>query len=285
MGDFKVGQACALFSTIYAWVRKQFSGITVFGVLFLVYSSFPDFASRNEYWIGKISKLDPKSLIAMDQFITSGGGRILLLAIGLLIIGLDHRAQLRKHLVSKTSTASAALEKRAERRKPQLSVVQSCIKTCYDKDHDILTERCAAGGPGNTFIFTVTNPAPSVDVCELRAEIAWNGIGKFGQPHFCPAAWVDEKCGMVDIPVGYSKKLVLASWSGVKVDEGIHFYGYSNCRVNADDKNRLCSELIPIMGSFVLKLIGDGGTMLWESREIPWKQSPNTGFWPWIGEV
>jgi hypothetical protein len=99
-----------------------------------------------------------------------------------------------------------------------------------------------------------------VPATNIRAQIFWDYSHDSIGPTFSPALWLDEEYGHVDIPVGFSRKLII----GIKSQEW--WNGYSNPRMKAGDKHHVENQTLPLSGTLTVKLIGETDEILLEKK-------------------
>ena len=116
---------------------------------------------------------------------------------------------------------------------------------------------------------------------DLRAQIVWEYVNGSPGPAFRPAAWIDEELGIVNIPVGCSKKLILGVKHESHVPLGAYWDGYSNPRISAGDKHSLDGQCLPSHGTFVVKLIGGTGEV-WHEEKWEWEEDVAHGAHPTV---
>ena len=81
--------------------------------------------------------------------------------------------------------------------------------------------------------------------------------------------WIDEEYGMIDIPVGWAKKLVIGIKAGS--EGGYYWEGYSNPRMEGNDKHALDGQMLPDHGTMLLRLIDSTNEVLYE-RKFSWEE-------------
>jgi hypothetical protein len=98
----------------------------------------------------------------------------------------------------------------------------------------------------------------------VKAQLSWEYKHGAVGVTFSPGAWMDEPCGVVEIPVGWSKKLII----GIRNGPSGTFYwdGYSNPRIKSTDTHRLDGQPIPYDGFLTIKLIGATNEIWFEGR-------------------
>jgi hypothetical protein len=118
-----------------------------------------------------------------------------------------------------------------------------------------------------------------VPALKVRAQIIWQYHHGAPGPLFFPAAWIDEECGLIDIPVGFSKKLIIGMKSGS--EGGYYWEGYSNPRIDGNDKHRLDGQPVPNHGTLLVKLIG-ATDEVWYEQKWEWEEDLQHGSHPRI---
>jgi hypothetical protein len=99
-----------------------------------------------------------------------------------------------------------------------------------------------------------------VAAVDVRAQISWKYDNDSPGPIFAPAAWLDEECGKIDIPVGWTKKLLI----GIKCSN--YWDGYDNRRIEISQGRQSRSEMVPSDGVFTVKLIDSTDEVLLEKK-------------------
>src|SRR5262249_43302674 len=99
---------------------------------------------------------------------------------------------------------------------------------------------------------------------KLRAQIFWTYDNGSPGPTFSPSFWIDEGCGMIDIPVGWAKKLLIGIKTGL--EGGYYWEGYSNPRIKIGDKHAMDGQPVPSHGTMLLKLIDATDEVLYEQK-------------------
>lgn len=238
---------------IYAvrrWLDMNFTWKGLSALVLFIITAIPDWQSRGQYWNGRWH--------AITQFIVfSPMGRIVIILLGLACIALDHRSLMKRR--------KAEPLQRAKPRKPRLvHAAYQFVNVIFDSG---IWREHSSQYASKAFVFHFTNEVyedGAGEPANLRAQIAWvyeNGVAGVT---FSPAAWIDEEGGMVDIPVGWSKKLII----GVKTGSGIGAFwmGYSNPRIKLGDKHSLDGQALPLSGTMLIKLIGATNEVWYEQK-------------------
>lgn len=199
---------------------------------------------------------------------------------------VDHVKNTDKELASRLhlfDESASWTERTVPERKPQMvwSAFQF-VNATYDKEaafwRDEWSEHC-----GKAFVLQFTNMTydngRGVPALGVRAQVVWHYHNGSPGPSFSPAAWIDEALGLVDIPVGFSKKLIVGIKAGS--EGGYYWEGYSNPRIDAKDRHRLDGQMIPYLGSMVVKLIGGTGEV-WFEQKWEWEEDLQHGSHPRI---
>lgn len=158
------------------------------------------------------------------------------------------------------------------------------INATYDKHDGIWHERWSQYS-SKAFVLHFTNH-PYEDgkgePATLRAQLSWvYENGSLG-PSFSPAAWIDEPCGTVEIPVGWSKKLIIGIKNGTA--GGYYWDGYSNPRIHREDKHSLDGQTVPYSGTVLVKLIG-ATDEVWYEQKWKWEEDFQYGNHPRITQL
>jgi hypothetical protein len=100
----------------------------------------------------------------------------------------------------------------------------------------------------------------------LRAQIWWEYNNGVGGPNLSPAPWVGEECGIVDIPVGFSKELIL----GIKGSDGM-WMGWTNPKIHPGGAPcAKANDMLPDYGIMHVRLIGNTNEV-WFSADVKWE--------------
>jgi hypothetical protein len=94
-----------------------------------------------------------------------------------------------------------------------------------------------------------------VDAFGVRAQVLFRYANGFPGSSFSALPWVDEKCGIVDIPAGTEKSFII----GIECPggKGSGWMGYSNSRLAKDEHpKQLHSTFLPDTGIMTVKVIG-----------------------------
>lgn len=254
-----------LISAVRRWFDMNFTWKGLTALVIFIITAFPDWQSRGQYWEGKWH--------AVTQFVVfSQIGRFFVIIIGLLCIGLDHHSVVKHR--------RAELPQEARSRKPHLvHTAYQFVNVIFDSNSGIWREQ-SIQYHSRAFVFHFTNEVyedGAGEPANLRAQIAWvyeNGV--LGVT-FSPAAWVDEECGTVDIPVGWSKKLII----GIKTGSGLGAFwmGYSNPRIKLGDKHSLDGQALPFSGTMLIKLIGTTNEV-WYEQKFHYQEDSQSGGHP-----
>lgn len=220
--------------------------------IIVIVEAIPDWQSRGQYWEGRWHAIT-------QFFVFTSAGRAAVIVIGILFIWVDNRRVLKQR--------KAELPRKEKSRKPRLvHVAYQFVNVIFDSNSGIWRER-SSQYHSRAFVFHFTNEVyedGGGEPANLRAQIAWMYENGVVGVTFSPAAWVDEECGMVDIPVGWSKKLII----GVKTGSGLEAFwmGYSNPRVKLGDKHSLDGQALPLSGTMLIKLIGTTNEVWYEQK-------------------
>jgi hypothetical protein len=109
---------------------------------------------------------------------------------------------------------------------------------------------------------------------QLRAQVLWTYSHDARGPLFSPAPWVGEELGQIELPVGLTKKIIVA----VRAGSGEYWYGYSNSRLEPNQRIQMDSDMVPADGTMVVKLIDSNDELLTETK-WSWEEDVNT-HWP-----
>jgi hypothetical protein len=116
----------------------------------------------------------------------------------------------------------------------------------------------------------------------VRAHVWWEYNNGIPGTDLSPACWIDEECGAVDIPVGVSKRLLIATRFTDQL-----WYGWMNPKTvpGGQSQTRACSNL-PTSGKMHLRLIGCTDEV-WCEMHFDWKCpfDPNFAHLPEITQV
>ena len=117
---------------------------------------------------------------------------------------------------------------------------------------------------------SVDESGKGISVKNVRAQIIWTyDSGTIG-PSFSPAAWLDEECGFVDIPLGWTKFIIIGTtWSG---GDWSAWYGYANHRMGKREASQLKSQTLPVAGTVTIRIIG-GTDEVWYEKKFEWENS------------
>ena len=211
--------------------------------------------------------------------IVAGG----LVFLFLFLCGLARKpCELQKEATDQVSSLTAQLEAHKLIRKPHLiwSAYQF-VDATYEKDSGLWREQWSEHR-SKALVFHFSNGLyddgkgePAV----LTAQISWEYRTKVPGPSFSPAAWIDEPYGKVEIPVGWSKKLIIGIKSGM---QGAYYWdGYSNPRITAGDQHRLDGQPVPYDGVLSIKLIGSTNEV-WFEQKFDWTEDMNVGAHPFF---
>jgi hypothetical protein len=175
-------------------------------------------------------------------------------------------------------------EKAAPQRKPRLIyAAYQFVNATYDKEAAFWREQWSEHAP-KAFVLhfanlTYDDDSKGIPALGVRASVIWQYHNGAPGPSFFPAAWIDEECGLVDIPVGFSKKLIVGIKSGS--EGGYYWNGYSNPRIDANDKHNLDGQTVPYLGTMLVKLIGETGEV-WFENKWEWEEDLQHGSHPRI---
>jgi hypothetical protein len=167
-------------------------------------------------------------------------------------------------------------------RKPRLvySAFQF-VNPTYDKETAFWREHTEQQQGTKAVVFHFANlpydDGKGVPAVGVRAQVVWQYHNGSPGPSFFPAAWIDEALGLVDIPVGFSKKLIIGIKCGSA--DGYYWDGYSNPRIDEKDKHRLDGQMVPDRGKVLVKLIGTTGEV-WFEQTWEWSEDFQNGGHP-----
>jgi len=157
-------------------------------------------------------------------------------------------------------------------RKPNLILSGSQYLDVQRDDTEVWREKWVPQTPPKGLLFVFRNdPYPDgkgVPALGLRAQILWEYDSGIPGPTCGPAPWLDEEYGIVDIPVGVTKKL----WLAVRYSE--YWSGFANPRTSEMQKPSFSSDLIPIRGTMQVRLMGE--MELWFNAKFDWKIDERT---------
>ena len=108
----------------------------------------------------------------------------------------------------------------------------------------------------------------------LRAQAVWTYSHDAVGPRFTPVAWIGEELGQVELPVGLTKRILVAT----RDLSGAHWDGWSNSRLEKGQRIQLKSDMVPFSGTLVIKLIDSNDELLAETK-WEWDEDPHT-HWP-----
>jgi hypothetical protein len=95
-------------------------------------------------------------------------------------------------------------------------------------------------------------------------------------PKFSPAAWIGEELGQIELPVGVLKRLLIATRSF----DGQYWSGYGNTRLEPEHRIQSHSDMVPFLGTMVIKLIDSNDELIAEAK-WSWEEDMST-HWPKI---
>ena len=178
--------------------------------------------------------------------------------------------------------ATSPTPQEQSKRKPRLvwSAYQF-INVTYDKESELWRERRSQYS-SKAIVFHFTNelyPDGKGEPARLRAQVSWIYDNDSPGPTFSPAAWVDEQCGTVEIPVGWAKKLIIGIKSGS--EGGYYWDGYSNPRMNTSNRHALDGQMVPSDGKLIIRLIGDTNEV-WYEQGWKWREDIEHGSHPHV---
>jgi hypothetical protein len=84
---------------------------------------------------------------------------------------------------------------------------------------------------------------------------------------------------MIEIPVGWCKKLVIGIKEGSQ--GGYYWDGYSNPRINRTDRHSIDGQMVPFKGTMTIKLIGASEQVLCEHK-WEWEEDLQHGSHPTV---
>ncbi|HXW93280.1 MAG TPA: hypothetical protein VEK33_22215 [Terriglobales bacterium] len=207
---------------------------------------------------------------------------VTIIVVGLVLLFFE----LVKTLLQNKESKPDSLRTEISQRKPRLvwSAFQF-VDATYDKDSGIWREQWSEYKQKG-FVLQFANlpfdDGKGVPAASVRAQIIWRYKNGSPGPSFFPAAWIDEEYGMVDIPVSYSKKLLIGIKAGI---QGSYYWdGYSNPRIDAADRHRLDGQPLPYDGTMLIKLIG-ATDEVWYEQQWEWKEDLEHGSHPSIRQL
>jgi hypothetical protein len=222
------------------------------------------------WWLGWHATSDNVKIL-----LTSLGASIALFLVFLLFAMAKKPCELQNDAIDQISSLSAQLANKNITRKPRLlwSVFQ--FPTVKWDDSGIWREQWSEPRQ-KAFVLHFANlpyddDKKGVPANGVRAQILWQYKNGAPGPVFFPAAWVDEPCGKVDIPVSWSKKLLIGIKSGTT--SGYYWNGYSNPRIEPTDQHCLDGQMVPNDGTLSIKLVGDSGEVWYEGK------------WEWVEDL
>jgi hypothetical protein len=165
-------------------------------------------------------------------------------------------------------------QSRGDTRKPRLEVTGlQFINVLYDQERGIWREKWGERCSKAYVIHFANFPyddGKGITASHLRAQLIWQYANGFQGPSFFPAAWADEEQGMIEMPVGYARKLIIGIRAGTS--EAYYWDGYSNPRVNEKDRHAMDSQPLPSHGTLFLKLIGRPDEV-WYDQKWKWEEN------------
>jgi len=165
---------------------------------------------------------------------------------------------------------SARVKAKELNSKPNLSLGCGMAQVAYDPNSGVWTEHLKTDShPSTAFLLHITNTPPGAGVSGVRAQIEWTYDTGIPGPSFCPAMWLNEPYGKVDLPVGWRRTLLV----GIKTALGYEacgWTGYDNRRIDVSEQPNSHSEIVPQRGTLLVRVINDSGEVLFESR-LEWK--------------
>jgi hypothetical protein len=180
------------------------------------------------------------------------------------------------HVISNSSaTVFPATMELVDNIKPNLSLTCGMTQAAYDSQSGIWTEHLKLDSrPSTAFLLHITNSELGIDANGIRAQIEWTFDTGVSGPSFCPAMWLNEPYGKVDLPIGWRRTLLV----GIKTYMGYDvcgWMGYDNRRINASEQPNSHSEVVPTDGTMLVKVIGDTGDVLFEAK-LDWRTDLRT---------
>jgi hypothetical protein len=98
----------------------------------------------------------------------------------------------------------------------------------------------------------------------LRVQLIWTYANGSPGPSFCPAPWLCEPLGIIDIPVGASGRLLI----GTKNQN--YWDGWANLRTSQTAHPTSESDMLPDRGTLRVKMIGATNTV-WFEAYLKWE--------------
>jgi hypothetical protein len=150
----------------------------------------------------------------------------------------------------------------------------------YDANDGVWTEYSDIHTPiYKACVISVTNhlddtSGKGTKATQLRAQIFWTYSHDTQGPRLSPAPWLGEELGQIELPVGVTKKVLVA----VRSATGEYWHGYSNSRLEVSQRIQMASDMVPWAGTMILKLI-DGSDELLAKTKWSWEEDVNT-HWP-----
>jgi hypothetical protein len=171
---------------------------------------------------------------------------------------------------SSATVFPATIETAESNPEPILSLECGMTQVAYDSQNGVWTEHVKQDmHPSTAFLLHVLNSPPGIGVNDIRAQIEWTYETGVPGPSFCPAMWLDEPYGKVNLPIAWRKTLLV----GIKTTLGYGVYGwtgYDNRRIDANERPNAHSELVPQRGTLLVKVIRDSGEVLFKAT-LGWK--------------
>jgi hypothetical protein len=118
--------------------------------------------------------------------------------------------------------------------------------------------------------------ARGTHAARLRAQISWAYAHEAIGPRFSPAPWIGEELGQIELPVGVTKRILIA----VRDTTGQYWTGCSNSRLELSQGIQMHSDMVPFDGTMIIKLIDSSDELLAKAK-WSWEEDVNT-HWPMI---
>lgn len=176
--------------------------------------------------------------------------------------------------------SSLPLEQKTPPPKPRIEWGWSFPAVTYDATHGVWTEYSDIHAPiYKACVISVANhlhdsSGKGTKATQLRAQIFWTYSHDVQGPRFSPAPWLGEELGQIELPVGITKKVLVA----VRSSTGEYWDGYSNSRLDATQRIQISSDMVPYAGTMIIKLIDSSDELLAETK-WSWEEDVNT-HWP-----
>jgi hypothetical protein len=209
-------QSLALLRRLPGWIKEQFTPKSVIGAVLFIWAFIPDTAGRLSYWQGLYRDFAPV-FSKVYAFALTGGGRFIMMVVGLGIIWLDHRRVVsqRQQAVSTPAAQPTQIKSPTQSSEPHpyrnTMKVENCwVEQCHFELEDPFEPLVGPGATHEVMVVDFLNDHYQAKmVIGLVAKITYYD-GK-NRPYYstAPAIWTDASRTQ-SLDCGRSAKLIIA---------------------------------------------------------------------------